>query len=201
MGVNNNESNPGRERREKRAMLGRDKPQKNDKITMEQICNDTWEEVYCYVYFKVQNREEAEDITQEAYAKALSRWQKEDAGSDNHIGYLKTTALNVIRDRWRKTKRRGVEVDLDAINPLETAVEDPMEHSSTKIMINDALNKLGEEQRRVIELRIIRGYSVAQTAGMMDKKEATIRVIQYRALQALADILDNNELDQGGARQ
>jgi RNA polymerase sigma-70 factor (ECF subfamily) len=108
--------------------------------------------------------------------------------------YLKATALNVIRDRWRKTKRKGAEINLEAVNPLETAVESPAEAATLRVMIEDALKKLSEDQRRVIELRIIKGFSVSRTAGMMNKKETTVRVIQYRALQALADILETKDL-------
>ncbi len=166
--------------------------------SIEEICSETWEILYRYVYFKVQNREEAEDITQEAYVKALSRWQQGAVRPDNHAAYLKTTALNIIRDRWRKTKRKGAEVDLEAVNPLDIAVEGPAETSNLRMIVDDALKKLAEDQRRVIDLRIIKGFSVARTAEMMGKKEATVRVIQYRALKALADILEeNNESREG----
>ena len=41
----------------------------DDKKSIEEICSQTWESLYRYVYFRVQNRQEAEDITQEAYVK------------------------------------------------------------------------------------------------------------------------------------
>ena len=165
----------------------------DNKKSIEEICAETWEMLYRYVYFRVQNREEAEDITQEAYVKALSRWRHKTGRPGNHAAYLKTAALNVIRDRWRKTKRKGAEVNLEMINPLETAVESPAEASDLRMMIDDALKRLAEDQRRVIDLRIIKGFSVARTAGVMNKKESTVRVIQYRALQALANILEGND--------
>jgi RNA polymerase sigma-70 factor (ECF subfamily) len=185
----------------KTPMLRMNKPKdtrKHQEKSIEEICSETWEMLYRYVYFKVQNREEAEDITQEAYVKALSRWQQKAIRPDNHVAYLKTTALNVIRDRWRKTKRKGAEVNLEMVNPLEMAAESYVESSNMRMMVKDALSKLAEDQRRVIDLRIIKGFSVARTAEMMGKKEATVRVIQYRALKALADILDENSKSKGG---
>ncbi len=164
----------------------------NHTKSIEEICSATWEPLYRYVYFRVQNRQEAEDITQEAYVKALSYSHKGAAQPENYIAYLKTIALNVLRDRWRKNKRQGVKVDMERINPSEMAVEDPAVASNQRILIQDALKKLGREQQRVLELRIIKGFSVAQTAGMMNKKENAVRVLQYRALQTLADILDEN---------
>ena len=170
----------------------------NENMSIEDICSQTWETLYRYVYFRVQNRQEAEDITQEAYVKVLSQWEQKAARPDRPMEYLKATALNVIRDRWRKTKRKGAEINLEALNPLETAVESPAEAATLRVMIEDALKKLSEDQRRVVELRIIKGFSVSRTADMMDKKESTVRVIQYRALQALADILENKDLVKEG---
>lgn len=159
----------------------------------EELFTSTWEPLYRFIYFKVQNREEAEDVTQETYVKALAYLEKHNTQIDKHIGFLKTVALNVLRDRWRKNKRQGVNVNIDLINPKEQALEDPTENSAQRMFIEEALNKLKEEQRMVIELRIIKGYSVAETAELMNKKEVTIRVMQYRALQALSKILKGND--------
>lgn len=88
-------------------------------------------------------------------------------------------------------KRKGILVDLEAAGQEKTAVEDPTEAIVVRALVQEALNSLKEEQRTVVELRIIKGYSVAETAKIMNKKEGTIRVLQYRALEALAAILGN----------
>lgn len=160
-----------------------------DLKTIEEICTLTWEPVYRFIYYKVQNREEAEDITQETYVKAFSYLQKHDVKIEKYIGFLKTTALNILRDRWRKKKRRGSNVNFEEINPIETAVDDAAQASAERTVIREALNKLNEEQRTVIELRIMKGYSVNETAKILNKKEGSVRVLQYRALQNLAEIL------------
>lgn len=161
--------------------------------SIEEICSATWEPVYRYIYYKVQNREEAEDITQETYAKALSYLKKGNINPDKYIGFLKTVALNILRDLWSKKKRRGTHVDLEAMNPLDHSLEDPSEMRTERILIENALIQLNKEQRTVIELRIIKGHSVAETARIMNKKEVTIRVMQYRALQVLAEILKTSK--------
>ncbi|WP_456307885.1 RNA polymerase sigma factor [Geobacillus vulcani] len=156
---------------------------------IEHLCLSTWESVYRLIYFKVQNREEAEDITQETYVRAIPYLQKNHVPPDKQMAFLKTVALNIIRDRWRQHQRRGTTADLEAIAPKEAAFEDPAEWSVQRMTIEKALNELNEEQRTVIELRIIKGYSVAETAQIMNKKETTIRVMQHRALQSLTRIL------------
>ncbi|WP_251550272.1 RNA polymerase sigma factor [Neobacillus muris] len=160
---------------------------------MEEICHNTWEAVYRFIYYKVQNREEAEDITQETYMKAISYLQRGRVHPDKYIGFLKTVALNVLRDRWRTKKRRGTTVDIDSFPVAEAPGPDLAEQSTERIFIEAGLQQLTKEQQTVIQLRIIKGHSVADTARIMNKTEVTIRVMQHRALKALADILKNNQ--------
>lgn len=157
--------------------------------SIEELCTLTWKSLYKFIYFKVQNREEAEDITQETYVKAITYLKKNNTKIDTHIAFLKTVALNILRDKWRKNKRQGMNVNLDFINPVEASIEDSTEISIQRILIEEALNQLKDEYSTVIQLRILKGHSVAEAAKIMNKKEATLRVIQYRALRSLADIL------------
>lgn len=55
------------------------------------------------------------------------------------------------------------------------------------------MDKLREDHRAVLDLRIMKGYSVSETAILLDKSEAAVRTAQYRALQSLAQILDGND--------
>jgi len=162
-----------------------------DEKDIEQLCSNTWEPLYRFVYYKVQNREEAEDITQETYIKAISYIEKNNVKIDKIIGFLKTVSLNILRDKWRKGKRQGQLINIEDINPIEAAVEDPAEDIEQREIIEDALKLLNEEQRLVIELRILKGYSADDTARKMNKTEGSIRVLQYRALQRLAKLLKN----------
>lgn len=164
-----------------------------DLKSIEEICAGTWEPLYRFIYYKVQNREEAEDITQETYVKAISYIKKGNTKIDKFSGFLKTVSLNVIRDKWRKKQRQGSVVNFEDISPEETALEDSTEESAQRELIKSALNELKEDQRKVVELRILKGYSVAETARIMNKNESTVRVLQYRALKHLAAVLENGE--------
>lgn len=164
----------------------------NELKSLEEVCSSTWEPLYRFIYYKVQNREEAEEITQETYVKALSRFGKTNVKPDNYLGFLKTVSLNILRDRWRRRKRRGVHMNLEKIT-LEELALGPEESYARREIIENALKKLSEEQRKVIELRIIKGYSVVEAGKIMNKKDGTIRVLQYRALKALTKILKGME--------
>ena len=97
---------------------------------IEELCSGTWKEVYRFIYYKVGNREEAEDITQETYAKALDYLKRDSAVIDNYPNFLKTIAINILRDQWRKNHRMGIRLELEDIHEKELATEDFAESSA-----------------------------------------------------------------------
>ncbi|NLM84500.1 MAG: RNA polymerase sigma factor [Clostridiales bacterium] len=157
-----------------------------------EVCRQTWEPLYRYVYHKVQNREEAEDITQETYIRSLAYPKFREIGRAEYLAFFKAVAANLVKDRWRRNKKRGIQVGFDAAANL-AFTEDPAEAVGERMLVEQALKTLSAEQRKVVELRIIRGYSVSETARMMGLKAGHVRVLQYRALKNLAVILSKEE--------
>ncbi len=161
-----------------------------DKEFIEVICKEHWKELYRFIYYKVQNREEAEDITQETFAKALAYSRKNEVNIRNYNNYLKTIAVNLLRDQWRSKARKGHSYTLDEVDHNQLAAEDFTDNLAEREELKLALSQLNREQQIVIELRIMKGYSLSDTAKQMKKREGTIRVLQYRAIKALSRILN-----------
>lgn len=159
---------------------------------IEHICQTTWQPLYCYIYAKVRNREEAEDVTQETYCKTLQNLHERETLPENLLAFMKTIALNIVRDRWRQSMRHGPELSFEEQNPGEVIMMDQEAIITQRLYMEKAMGQLTEEQRTIIELRIIKGYSVAETARLVKKSEAAVRTSQYRALQALSRILKDN---------
>lgn len=160
---------------------------------IEKICAETWKEVYRFIYFKIQNREESEDITQETYSRFISYLSKRDIEVLDYSNYLKTIAMNILRDHWRTKKRKGSSITLEEANLKDLTLEDFTQFIEERTRIEEAMQLLTKEQRMVIELRIIKGYSVADTAKQLEKTDNAVRALQYRAVKALAQVI--NEAD------
>lgn len=163
---------------------------KSRKELIENLCADTWKDLYRFIYYKVQNREEAQDITQETYLKAISYLKGNDITVLEHRNYLKAISINIIRDRWRARKRKGFTLNLEEIDPEEIAAADFTDEIDDRNEIEEAMGHLTIEQKTVITLRIIDGNSVSNTAKLMNIKEGNVRVIQFRALKELANIIN-----------
>ncbi len=165
-------------------MGSKSKNSDNQQQKLQQWCHHTWPELYRYVYYRVQNREEAEDVTQEAYVRVLKKFTSPD--NLPPPGYLKTTALNLIRDGWRQQKTHGIQVPLEEVLLSCESGEDAIINENS---IRELMRQLPEDQHRVLQLRIVDGYSRAETARRMEKSEDAVRGLQYRAVQAMRSLM------------
>jgi RNA polymerase sigma-70 factor (ECF subfamily) len=151
--------------------------------------------VFRFIYFRVGNRQLAEDLTSDTFLRALKRigsftWQGRDLGA-----WLVTIARNLVADHFKSGRYRlevtsGDVLDADREDrgpegSPETAVVDHI----TNVALLTAVKQLNPEQQECIVLRFLHGFSVAETAQTMGKNEGAIKALQYRAVRALARLL------------
>lgn len=139
--------------------------------------------VYRFLYSRVGNREDAEDLTSEVFLKATRKLDSERADA-SIAQWLFTVARTVLADHWRRYYRSGSPVPLDEtrINELPE-VEAPAEPSSGSAkLVRDLLGALPARYRTVLELRFLRGYSISETASELGITPENVKVIQHRAL-------------------
>jgi RNA polymerase sigma-70 factor (ECF subfamily) len=151
--------------------------------------------VFRFIYFRVGNRQLAEDLTSDTFLRALKRigsftWQGRDLGA-----WLVTIARNLVADHFKSGRYRleittGDVLDADKEDrgpegTPETAVVDHI----TNVTLLTAVKQLNPEQQECIVLRFLQGFSVAETAKAMGKNEGAIKALQYRAVRALARLL------------
>lgn len=153
-----------------------------------------WPLLYRFIYRRVQNREEAQDLTQEALARSWARLHREGHPA-SILPYVQSVALNLIRDRWRRRARRMEITTAEEVllqNPPGTASAwgDETDHETTRIWLRQLLAELPPDYRTVLELRIIQGYSRQETARKMGRSVDAVRGMQYRALQAMRELVE-----------
>jgi RNA polymerase sigma factor (sigma-70 family) len=154
---------------------------------------DGWEEVYRatvvlvyrYIYARVGNRPDAEDLTTQVYMRALPRLRVA-AAIEEIRGYLVATARTVLADHWRD----HYDVRLDE---LEESVAIPFLPPASAVDEEAGVRRAGAilgalpgNYRRVLELRFLRGYSLRETAAEMGISVANAKVMQHRALRRAA---------------
>lgn len=166
----------------------------HDPAAFAQLYNAYVEKIYKYIYYKVGNASDAEDLCEQVFLKA---WEA--IGRYTWCGYpfsswLYKLAHNLVVDHYR-TKREALPLS-DIISTCDEPVVDPeaaLNLSLDAAELAAAMAQLTGEQRQVISLKFIEGYDNSEIAQMLNKKEGAIRALQYRALRSLQSILEAEE--------
>ncbi len=148
------------------------------------IALDELELVYAFIYARVGNRADAEDLTQQVAMKAFPRL-RQDAPASAIRGYLFATARSVLGAFW--STRLGLsQAELHEDLALSVPQKSNSEEHSERVQ--RILASLSDNYRRVLELRFLHGYSLKEVAAEMRSTVGAVKVMQLRALRAAAKV-------------
>ncbi|MBB5905714.1 RNA polymerase sigma factor SigM [Actinoalloteichus hymeniacidonis] len=132
--------------------------------------------------------EEAADALQDALISAF-RAAASFRAESKVTTWLHRIVVNACLDRIRRKQSRPV-VPLPETGPNEPAsTRDAMAEQETRLAVNDALAELPAEQRSAIVLVDVEGYSVAETAQILQIAEGTVKSRCARGRTRLAKLL------------
>ncbi len=159
---------------------------RGDRLALDELCRREWRPVYGIIYQAVQNRAEAQDLTQEVFLRALKSLDRYQVTGAPFHAYLGTIARNLLRDRWRK--RSYPTADIDTVPEVPEAGPGPEQQilaSSDRQSVEAKLLTLPEDQQTVIRLRMLESRSSSEVGELMGRSPAAVRQLQRRALLAL----------------
>lgn len=140
------------------------------------------------------NRAEAEDVTQDILLRVWE--QRESLGELRSLeAYVLTAVRNLALDRVAKTDNVNVSLDdvqTDAFDSVPRPDEDMEQQESLK-RVREIMSGLPEAQRTALQLREIEGHSYRETADIMNVSEANVKVLIFRARQAVKNQIDKIE--------
>ena len=144
--------------------------------------------IVLYLYAACGDRADAQDIAQEAFARAWQHWPKV-AGYDDPEAWVRTVAWRLMANRWRGLRRW-----LTAQARLGPPAEATGSPSPDRVAILGALQQLPKPQRQVIALYYLLDMPVNDIAASTGTPVGTIKARLSRARSTLAGLL--NEHDQ-----
>jgi RNA polymerase sigma-70 factor (ECF subfamily) len=166
-----------------------------NRVRFEEEALDLSDQVYRVARHLVGNREEAEDLVQEAYARAFRSWQSYTPGTNLRAWLLRIlTNLNI--DRGRRQQRSPQMTSLDEkgdyylYDRLEEAEGKPLDEERvierlSQDSIVDALAQVPHDFRDVLVLVDIGDFSYADTAQILDIPIGTVMSRLHRARRIL----------------
>ena len=137
--------------------------------------------VYRFILKNIKNEEHARDIVQDAFAKM---WKKaKDISFSKSKAYLFTAAYHTMIDLIRKEKHK------EDIDKYMEAASTNDNYSDLKEILDEAIEKLPDDQRSVLMLRDYEGYSYQEIGEITGLNESQVKVYIYRARVFLKNYL------------
>jgi len=145
--------------------------------------------IYHYVFYRVNGRQEAEDLTASIFLRA---WQALDTHPPREAPFrlwLYRIGHNAVVDYYRTRKDQ---VELETAAHLPDPIEGPEALMARQERVNAlkrAMLQLKDDHQEVLTCRFVVGLSHAETAVAMSRNEEAVRALQYRAVNALRKLL------------
>ena len=153
------------------------------------------DDIFRFIYFKVNQKEEAEDLSSQVFLKTWNHIQNNTITDYKTLkALLYKVARNLIIDHYRKQSNQAT-ISLDAseksidVPDLSQDIHKRLEVNSEVEGISESLLLLKDEYREVILLRYVNELSIKEISAIIDKSKSNVRVILYRAMKALRELL------------
>lgn len=175
------------------------KPLNINKESFATLYDEHIKSIYRFIYFKVNSKEEAEDLASETFLKAWNYLSKIDNSNKIHNfkAFLYQIANNLVIDFYRK--RSLLPINLNDGEWEDANIPDGQLSGIDKIKKDDdveelrkAFKKIPENYSTVIIWYYLEELEVMEIARILGKSEGTVRVTIHRALKALKKALESS---------
>lgn len=159
----------------------------NDKEAIAELYERNFKAIYGYFRHRVGSVVVVEDLTSQLFLimlRALPRYQ---VGEAPFRSWLFKIARNLVAEHYRRNGAREKSLSLDKMNELtEAGQESALLSKEVEACVREALRQATDEQREVLLLRFYGDLSHREIGALMGKSEAAVKMLQKRALDALA---------------
>ncbi|MCC2591610.1 RNA polymerase sigma factor [Chryseobacterium sp. MFBS3-17] len=168
-----------------------------DQKAQTRLINIFWVDVFSFVMKKVQDENDADEITVSVFSKVLAKLDLYDPNFQFKTWIL-TIAQNTVIDFWRRRKREN----MDSSESLES-IRDQYASSPEELLISQEdqdqiqtmIESLDHHYQDIIRLRFFEEKSIKEIAAEQNLTVANTKVRIMRAKKLLSALLKTNEFD------
>jgi RNA polymerase sigma-70 factor (ECF subfamily) len=169
-------------------------PPTDPRSRFEAIYDEHVTAIHRFVYARVGNRPDAEDLTGQVFMRAVEQLDI-DRPAPQISAWLYRVAQNAVADYWRAFYRLpqvGVEQVAGAWEPVMPQPDPHADADADRAAaaVRRLLKRLPDQYARVLELRFLHRLSVAETASRLGISHGNAKVLQYRALRKAALLVE-----------
>lgn len=160
----------------------------NDPSRFAELYEQNFHRVYAYVARRVRDRAEIQDLTAHVFQQALANLGKFKWKGSPFAAWLYRIAANAIADQAKRKMRESTD---QTNSPTETStVTVDLEEVERRARLFGAVDKLPEDQRRVIVMRFADEKSIREIAAALGRSEGAVKQLQFRGLENLRNRLN-----------
>lgn len=152
---------------------------------------EQYDKIYRYCYFKVQNRQTAEDITQETFLRFWEAYQGITSGQA--LKYLYTISRNLCVDEYRRHSMESKKNEKEALQGASKENGFCEEAILTSLAVKAALSELEREEQELLLLRYVNEVPVF----VIGKVWGISRFAAYRKINAASKKLREKLREEG----
>lgn len=167
--------------------------EENRETFIRDVYQPYFQDVYQYCLYFTNHIEEAKDLTQETFLKALHSLDSFQGKSSTRT-WIISIARNTTIDFYRKRKfqrllptKWGQEQVRDTRTPADYA-----DTNADWEVLQNALSNMKKDYRQVVILRALKDFSVRETAEILGWSESKVRVTYHRALQKMKESIGHD---------
>jgi len=169
---------------------------KRDPSAFGELYEQYVDRIYNYIYYRVSNVHDAEDLTSRTFYRALSHLQAYEDRGTPFSAWLYRIAHNLIAN-WHRDRGRRPLVALDELIVRSQASERPEEMAESEdntLLLREGMRKLDPTRQELLVLKFSEGLSNAEIGEIMGRSEGAIKSLYHRTLLSLRKELSKKGL-------
>lgn len=177
------------------------------KALFDSFYNKYHHDLYNYVFYMVKNKSLTEDLIQEIYIRVIKSYENF-RGESSEKTWLFSIARHVTYDYFRKQQRqrkfKNEAFDWDEMAkyiPSSDTIPEEVAIQNEQIQaVYQYLDQCTIDQKNVIILRFIQGFTLQETADILNITVSKVKTTQHRGIKTLRKLIDE-DLEKGGTVQ
>lgn len=159
--------------------------------------------IYNYIYYRVGNQNDAEDLTARTFHRALDHIERYMDQGAPFSAWLYRIAHNLVAN-WHRDQSRRKTISLEDIKLSAQHRQGPdqmAEQNEEKDELLAAIRRLPPDRQQLLILKFVEGMSNAEIGKVMGRSEGAIKSLYHRTLLSMREMLDVGAQSQDDVRR
>lgn len=154
--------------------------------------------LFAYAFKHLGDSQVAEELVSETFFRFLGALERGGGPKEHLKAYLYRITHNLITDRFRRQPPPSLELDEERLPDDKPGPASVFSSHQDADRVRQALRLITADQRQVIVLKFLEGWSAAEITQVMEKSLGAVKALQHRGLAALERILIGQEVPEPG---